>query len=81
MISKRVEQIVIHQGQPYYQRDAGNIATVIQEELEVQIDEVTEQQATGLINITGMTYEMGLIAGIELSEKINIKRNRIVSMN
>jgi len=81
MISKRHERIVVEQGQPYYQCDAPHIATIIQEELEVSTDEVTEKQATGLINITGMSYEMGMFAGLKLAVLHSQFLSRIVILN
>ena len=81
MISKRQEQVLINQGQPYYHADAPHIALIIQEELEVSTDEVSEQQATGLVNITGMTYEMGMLAGIRIAEGNNQLLTRIITMN
>ena len=81
MASKRHESIVINQGQTYYNLDCINIATIIQEELEVSTDEVSEKQATGLVNITGMSYEMGMLSGLKMGEQIGHKLNRLVTMN
>ena len=81
MPSKRQEQIVIHQGKLRYQRDTPFIAGIIQHELDVQLDEVSEKQATGLINITSVSYEMGMFAGLRMGEKIGHKLSRIVIFN
>jgi hypothetical protein len=81
MLPKRIEQVIINQGQSYYNCDATHISTIIQEELEVAIDEVSEAQATGLINITGMSYEMGMVAGIDMGERMARRINRIVTFN
>jgi hypothetical protein len=81
MASKRIEQIVIKQGQPFYNRDAPVIATIIQEELEVSTDEVSEAQATGLVNITGMSYEMGMFAGLKIGEQNGQLLNRMLIFN
>ena len=80
-ISKRQEQTVINQGKPYYQADTPFIADIIQHELDIELDEVTEQQATALINITGVSYELGMLAGIKLSEINSHVLNRIVIFN
>lgn len=81
MPSKRQEKIIIGQGQLHYYSDTPIIANIIHEELGVSVDEVSEAQATGLINITGMAYEMGMIAGIGLGERHGQFLNKVVTMN
>ena len=81
MASKREESIVIKQGQPLYDADTPIIADIIQQELDVSTDEVSEKQATGLVNITGMSYEIGMFAGLRIGEQNGQILNKMLIFN